>query len=247
MTISIGSGITIGNGISLDVASASIGAIVTSGLILNLDAGNASSYPGTGTTWTDISGSGYTGSMGTGVTYSSSYGGVMTFSGATTAFVTMVASGLASLTNNFTVEAWYQSNFGNPYYRPEILANNSGSNGFVFGYFASVGNYTNWKVTKYNVIDLYVGSIPQNTSWHQAVLTYSSTTGTSIYIDGSLTGNNSNATNLNVGTSTFGIGKGESTTYMHNGSIGIVRWYNTPLSATSVLQNFTATRSRYGI
>jgi hypothetical protein len=33
----------------------SSGSIVTSGLVLNLDAGNTASYPGTGTTWTDIS------------------------------------------------------------------------------------------------------------------------------------------------------------------------------------------------
>ena len=33
----------------------SSGSIVTSGLVLNLDAGNITSYPGTGTTWTDIS------------------------------------------------------------------------------------------------------------------------------------------------------------------------------------------------
>lgn len=34
-------------------------AIVTSGLILNLDASNPSSYPGSGTTWTDLTGNGY--------------------------------------------------------------------------------------------------------------------------------------------------------------------------------------------
>ena len=30
--------------------------IVTDGLVLALDAGNAKSYPGSGTTWTDLSG-----------------------------------------------------------------------------------------------------------------------------------------------------------------------------------------------
>ena len=34
------------------------GEIVTSGLVLNLDAGNVVSYPGTGTLWTDLSGNG---------------------------------------------------------------------------------------------------------------------------------------------------------------------------------------------
>ena len=33
--------------------------IITSGLVLHLDAGNTASYSGSGTTWTDISGSGY--------------------------------------------------------------------------------------------------------------------------------------------------------------------------------------------
>lgn len=33
--------------------------IVTSGLVLNLDAGNPSSYPGSGTVWYDLSGNGY--------------------------------------------------------------------------------------------------------------------------------------------------------------------------------------------
>ena len=50
----IGSGITIGSGISFLPENN----LVTSGLILNLDAGNTSSYPGSGTTWTDISGVG---------------------------------------------------------------------------------------------------------------------------------------------------------------------------------------------
>ena len=34
-------------------------AIVTSGLVLCLDAANPRSYSGTGTTWTDLSGNGY--------------------------------------------------------------------------------------------------------------------------------------------------------------------------------------------
>ena len=37
--------------------------IITSGLILNLDASNSYSYPGSGTTWTDISGNGYNGTL----------------------------------------------------------------------------------------------------------------------------------------------------------------------------------------
>ena len=37
--------------------------IITSGLVLNLDAGNAASYPGSGTVWTDLSGNGNNGTI----------------------------------------------------------------------------------------------------------------------------------------------------------------------------------------
>ena len=237
--VQIGPGITFYGGVQITPAVTTPD-YVSTGLQMYLDAGNSSSYPGSGTTWTSLSGS-FTGTLGTGVTYSSSNGGVMNFSGATTAFVSLSASSLASLTNNFSVEAWYQSNNNHP----EIIANGSGGNGFVLGYFST--NPTNWKTTKYGVVDIYIGAIPQNTAWHQVVLTYSSTTGTRVYVDGNLSGSSANTTNLYVGSSTFSIGKGESTSYMHNGSIGIVRFYNTVLSATDVSQNFSANRSRYGI
>ena len=37
--------------------------IVTSGLVLQLDASNSSSYNGSGTTWSDLTGNGYNGSI----------------------------------------------------------------------------------------------------------------------------------------------------------------------------------------
>ena len=53
----IGPGITIGGGINID-SQASGGGIATSGLTLYLDAGNLSSYSGSGSTWYDLSGNG---------------------------------------------------------------------------------------------------------------------------------------------------------------------------------------------
>jgi len=44
--------------------------IVTSGLVLNLDAGNPASYPGSGTTWFDLSGNGNNGTLVNVVRYS---------------------------------------------------------------------------------------------------------------------------------------------------------------------------------
>jgi hypothetical protein len=55
--------------------------IVTSGLVLNLDAQNYYSYPGSGTTWTDLSGNNNTGTLTNGPTYSSANGGSLVFDG----------------------------------------------------------------------------------------------------------------------------------------------------------------------
>ena len=50
--------------------------IITDGLVLCLDAGNTKSYPGSGTTWTDLSGQGNNGTLVNGVGYNGSNGGV---------------------------------------------------------------------------------------------------------------------------------------------------------------------------
>jgi len=213
---------------------------VSTNLALHLDAGNASSYPGSGSTWTSLV-NGYTGTLGAGVGYSSSNGGVLTFNGASNAFVDFYssASALSAATNNISIEAWYQTNNN----RPGILRTGLSSLGFVFGYFSGTG--TAWKVTKYGVVDISAGSIPQNTAWHQVVLTYSSTAGVKIYIDGALSGSAvANTSNIRAGNE-FSIGKSEVT--QHNGSIGIFRWYSAVLSASDVLQNYNANKSRYGL
>ena len=49
--------------------------IVTDGLVLCLDAANSQSYPGSGTTWTDLSGNSNDANVGSSVTYNSTYGG----------------------------------------------------------------------------------------------------------------------------------------------------------------------------
>jgi hypothetical protein len=237
MAIIVGPGIAVGPGITIATAGP---AYVTTGLQMYMDAGNPASYPGSGTTWTSLV-NGYTGSMGTGTGYSASNGGVITFNGLATSYVNMYgsASALVSASNNISVEAWYQSN--NNF--PGIVRTGLGNRGFVFGYFSTTG--TAWKVTKFGVVDLNAGAIPQNTAWHQVVLTYSNTTGARVYIDGALSSPTSANTSNMIAGNEFSIGRSENVVL--NGSMGIFRWYNTVLSASDVSQNFDADRSRYGI
>jgi hypothetical protein len=234
----ISGGWTLGQGWTLQSYS---GNAITTGLVMNLDAGNTASYPGTGTTWTDISSNHFSGTMNSGVTYSSANGGSMVFDGTIYAYINVTgATTVTSLTNNFSIEAWYKSTNN----APKILATGSGSSGIDFGQYSSQA--TKWKVTKYGVVDIYTGSVPQDTNWHQVVVTYSSTTGTILYIDGAVSGTSAGDTsNAKAGTANIPVGQAEGG--YHTGSISIVRWYSAVLSASDVLQNFNANRNRYGI
>lgn len=55
--------------------------IVTDSLVFNIDAGNTSSYPGSGTTWTDLAASPLTGTLTNGPTYDTDGGGSIVFDG----------------------------------------------------------------------------------------------------------------------------------------------------------------------
>ena len=55
--------------------------IVSNGLVLCLDAANKRSYPGTGTTWTDLSGNSNNGTLTNGPTFSAGNMGSILFDG----------------------------------------------------------------------------------------------------------------------------------------------------------------------
>lgn len=221
--------------------------VVTDGLILNLDAGNSSSYSGTGTTWTDLSASGKNAQLGAAVYYSVADSGSLIFTNGTNGKATITsASALTGLTNNFTVEVWY-NNHG-PGYTPRFLNTGAGSDGFCFGAWST--NPTKFKVTKYGVVDLYLGSVPQDTNvWHQVVLVYSSTTGTRVYVDGVLSEADTSANGTTPlqgsGTPTINIGYVES--LYNKGLISTIRWYNRVLSDSEIQGNYTATATRYTV
>jgi hypothetical protein len=77
----ISNALTNNDGINVKVTEGPAGSITTNGLILNLDATNPLSYPGSGTTWNNlVTGNAVTDfSIQSGGTYSSSNGGVIRF------------------------------------------------------------------------------------------------------------------------------------------------------------------------
>ena len=101
----IGNGIAIQNMPMIAGTVPLISGVVTAGLVLNLDAGNLSSYPGSGSTWSDTIQSRVFTLFNT-PTYSSNNGGYLTFTPASSQYAASSTS-LTSSLSNWTVEAWH--------------------------------------------------------------------------------------------------------------------------------------------
>ena len=211
--------------------------IVNNGLVLSLDAGNARSYPGSGTTWTDLA-SGLTGTLTNGPTYSSSNGGSIVFDGVND-YTVLSSSTNWNLSGDFALESWFfPSSFGSF----NAIMTSAVSNGLWFGRMTSgIG------LRAYGVADVIAtATLPSTGAWHHMVVTRNGST-ISLYID------NAFVTSV-VDTRTFPnsslyIGTDDNLLGAPwNGRISVAKIHNgRALSAAEIRQNFNATRGRYGI
>lgn len=79
------------------------------GLVLCLDTANKRSYPGSGTSWFDLSGNGNHGTLTNGPTLNTGLGGGMSFDGVNDYVNILDSSVLNFGINNFTVTAWVRT------------------------------------------------------------------------------------------------------------------------------------------
>lgn len=221
------------------------GRIVTDGLILYLDAANRDSYPGSGTLWSDLSGNRNTCTLSGGYSFSSSGNGSVLFNGIN-GYGSVPSSPSISLTTA-TASVWfkYTTAAGNG---AEVMGKHdtsSSTNGFSIYLYngtmqASVKNASTSYSPPVNV------AVSTNV-WHNAVLTFSSNSTANFYFNGSLI---SSAATGTLTTSAQPLRFADSVdTYwtIMGGSIGAASMYNRALSASEVLQNFSAIRGRFGV
>lgn len=215
---------------------------ITSGSILYLDAGNLSSYPGTGTTWTDLSGYGNNGTLTNGPTFSSANGGSIVFDGTNDRVNFSTNSAFNFGTGNFSVFSWINTTKVSNYTTIFSLDDDSTGNGIILFTTITSGVFRTW-----------VAGAVQNTStsiadgtWKYVGITRSSGT-VYQYINGTSVGNFSAAGSvLSNQHPTIGIYYNGSD-YMYQGNISATQVYNRALSASEVLQNYNAVKSRYGL
>jgi hypothetical protein len=234
--------------------------IVTSGLVLNLDAGNPTSYPGSGTTWTDLSGNGNTGTLTNGPTYSSSNGGSLSFDGVDDYINIGSQSLVGSGTSPFSVELWFYNtkNWTSGQYTMffrvkqdteffTVLYNSSGTLN-IWGVFRGS---TQWgiPVTQSDYVNRWICmSIVyngENKSSASSYLTYVNGVvlpfGTNNF--GGAGGGGSNCNIIGAdGDSGCNVSVG-----FHGGNISSYKVYNRALTAAEISQNFNALRNRFDI
>jgi hypothetical protein len=225
--------------------SNSLTGFVKDGLVLALDAGRTLSYPGSGTTWTDLSGNGNTGTLTNGPTYSSANGGSLVFDG-TNDYVNSTSIS-SQFTSDITVEAWiYLSSYPGDWVRIIGTGGNGGNRTFGLWYHGPSSGGILWQ--RYGAGDpsIFPGSPTLSIgTWHHIVAT---TSGSShvLYLNASSIGTATAAGPWAASGANITIGFAGFHTY-HNGRMSNLRLYNRALTAAEIQQNFNATRSRYSI
>jgi hypothetical protein len=225
--------------------------IVTSGLVLALDAANRNSYPRTGTSWYDLSGTN-NGTLTNGPTFNAGNGGSIVFDGVDDYVSVSSAQSLNPGTNSFTIDYWCKINSSN--YSCALETRGTNLYGFLAiayylgGYMSLFLNGTNDPAQN---IYLTTTTPVQFSVWnHQSIVVDRSTQQIIFYYNGYQTGNKVSITD--TGTIDPGSGYrywigGDLGGSPMNGNIPILRQYNRALSATEILQNYNATKSRFGL
>jgi hypothetical protein len=216
--------------------------IVTDGLVLCLDAANVKSYPGTGSTWYDISGNGYDATLSN-VSHLAEEG-AFDMNGSTS---TIFASTFVPPRSAHTIMIYFKSDIA--------LDNTTSSSNrltlFKNGSQWNPGMWINGRVIRPHMPPEYrdkIFSYRPFTDWNMVGQIWN---GSDLYtVDNgtvtldtlrSSTYSQSNQTGMTIGY------ESGTTSYTLDGRVSVFQVYNRALTSNEVTQNFAALRGRYGI
>lgn len=226
--------------------------IVTNGLILNIDASNTSSYPGSGANWFDISGYGNNGVLYNGPAFNSSNGGNISFDGADD----YMDFGSYNFGNDFTICMWIKTPSSLKSNSNALLSNTAGGatqNGFRT--FFNTFNTTNGSIyletgngsggTGLSSINASV-TVTVN-GWNFITYTLSKTSSVGqIYKNGSFATSGAILNDFNT-NGAFWFGRIFYSGYYVQANMANMRIYNRVLSGAEILQNYNADRATFGL
>ena len=218
--------------------------IVTDGLVLYLDAANTKSFQVGSVTWDDLSRNKFSGSLLNGATFSSLNGGCIVFDGVddVVSFFGSNTLNILSYTGSGTIDFIYKVNS-----TPASDFRN------VWGFTNNLFQYENnggfmlfvWRYDDLTYAGASTGISQTDLNTYHITCTYT-TIGSStfkVYKNGVLTGSSVVSKPLINSTNSLSLGG----TSQQNCNIYNIKTYNRELSASEVLQNFNALKSRFGL
>ena len=233
--------------------------IVTDGLVFCLDAANARSYPGTGTSWIDLVGIKY-GTM-TNAAFVSTGGpkadsGIMSFDGSGD-YITFDNHSDFDINGSagYTIEAWVYPTSNSESYGGIIGCTQHTSGG-------AASSTINWQLYRSGgVFRIYSSTLDISTSlgannawWHLAIVFNQDFSLCTFYVNGVADGTDSSFVVDAIGSINPRIGRADFNYYAHAGEaeftgyMGPIRLYkNKALTAAEVQQNYIATKGRFGL
>lgn len=225
-------------------------ALVTDGLILHLDASNPNSYPGSGTTWFDISGNGHHGSLSN-VTYNTSNGGSFFFNGGSTTHVDLGSpTGLRVTTGSTTHCFWIRITATDTSFRA-MAGNGTGGASRASNFYIFNGQPWAMHLTHGPASGQWAGTVSSgqmnNNTWYYVCGVIDNTTQRHrYYVNGNLVDDLQVSPwyPVQASTDTYYIGRADN---RFLGDISETHRYNRPLSNAEVLQNWNATKVRFGL
>ena len=216
--------------------------IVTDGLILALDAGNAKSYPGSGTSWTDLSGNSNTGTLTSmdGNNYNSANGGYLDFDG-TADYVDVSGSTTVSAA---TFLAWVRLD-GDQDQAGVVFSRGTTTCGMNFRATSENIGY-HWNSDS-NTYDWNSGLTVPTQEWCMMVVTVTSSVATAYLCRSSgITSSTNSISHSSATLDSIEIGRDSHLgTRSFDGRISMAMVYNKALTAAEVEQNYNAFKGRY--
>jgi len=220
---------------------------VESGLILALDAGNNKSYPGTGTTWTDLSGNARTGTLTNGPTFDTNNGGSIVFDGVddyvpcTGTNTVTEATFIAWIKRNGTQLSW------TGILHSRVNTDTTPNSGLNF--YSSTNNLGyHWSASPNNPPGWNSGVTIPDAAWCMCAVSVSPTVG-NLYLGTSagITTAQNIATHNSLDINAVKVGVDFGFSRQFKGNIAVAQIYNRALTTNEIQQNFNALKTRFGL
>ena len=227
------------------------GPAVTSGLMLQLDAGNVSSYPGSGTTWADVGGA-YSGVLTNGAAYSSDDGGVIRLDG-TNDYVNIEddPSLRAPIGSAITIQMWAKISSATA--NDGLFSKQFGSASYD-GFSLVTGNNNKLQLNMNGAVVNGIYASGSNNVWttntwylFTAIVHFGGNS--KVYVNTSKVIDVNNAeSSMPSPNAPLRIGQGIQDSAGHPAmDVGQFYFYNKALTEQEITDNYNATKSRYGL